>query len=188
MRDLSSPRNSLSRHPDVHRRLGILGGWQVNTLLQAHSGLPWTPVSGEPVDTPGGPTLSPSRPLYYYGGAGHDTSVNAYVNGSNFPLGGTAYFDIATSGPPGIGRNSWRGPRYFATDFSFDKATKLPNRILGEATLLDLRCNMFNAFNNLNLSPITFGDNGAHIDNPQFGRADAGLAGRVVEFQVRLSF
>jgi hypothetical protein len=166
----------------------FLGGWQINTVIQAHSGLPWTPVSGEPVDTPGGPTLSPSRPIAYYGGAGHDTSVDAYVNGTNFPLGGTAYFDIATTGPPGIGRNTWRGPRYFATDFSLVKSTKLPNRVLGEATNIDLRCNMFNAFNNLNLSPITFGDNAAHIDNAQFGRADAGLAGRVVEFQVRLSF
>ena len=82
-------------------------------------------MSGEPINTPGGPTLSPTRPIYYYGGAGHDTSVNAYVNGSNFPLGGSAYFDIATSGPPGIQRNSWRGPRYFATDFSFLKSTKV---------------------------------------------------------------
>ena len=103
-------------------------------------------------------------------------------------LGGKSYFDIATSGPPGIQRNSWRGPRYFATDFSLAKSTKVPNRVLGEATVIDLRCNMFNAFNNLNLSPITFGDNAAHIDNSQFGRADAGLAGRVIEFQVRLSF
>ena len=166
----------------------ILGGWQINPIIQAHSGLPWTPVSGEPINTPGGPSLAPTRPIYYYGGAGHDTSVDAFVNGSNFPRGGTSYFDIAASGPPGIMRNSWRGPRYFATDFSFVKSTKLPNRYLGEATMIDLRCNMFNAFNNLNLSPITFGDNAAHIDNPQFGRADAGLAGRVVEFQVRLSF
>ena len=157
----------------------ILGGWQVNGILQAHSGLPWTPVSGEAVQTPGGPTLSPSRPIAYYGGAGHSTSVDAYVNGSNFPLGGTTYFDISAPGPPGIGRNSWRGPRYFSTDFSLDKTTKVPNRVLGEATTIDIRCNMFNAFNNLNLSPITFGDNAAHIDNPQFGRADAGLAGRV---------
>lgn len=166
----------------------ILGGWQINGMLQAHSGLPWTPVSGEPINTPGGPTLSPTRPVAYYGGAGTDTSVDAYVTGSNFPLGGAKYFNITTAGPPGIMRNSWRGPRYFATDFSFVKATKLPNHYLGEATMLDLRCNMFNAFNNLNLSPITFGDNAAHIDNPQFGRADAGLAGRVVEFQIRLSF
>jgi len=166
----------------------ILGGWQINTILQAHAGLPWTPVSGQPVSTPGGPTLAPTRPVLYLGGAGHDTSVDAFVYGSNFPNPANTYFVLTPAGPPGIGRNSWRGPRYFATDFSFMKATKIPNRVLGEATVLDLRCNMFNAFNNLNLSPITFGDNGAHIDNSQFGRADAGLAGRVVEFQIRLSF
>jgi hypothetical protein len=164
-----------------------LGGWQINPILQAHSGLPWTPVSGQAISTPGGQTLSPTRPTVYYGGGGHDSSVDAYVTGSNFPNPGNTYFNTAP-GVPGIGRNSWRGPRYFATDFSLVKSTKVPNRVLGEATMVDLRCNLFNAFNNLNLSPITFGDNAAHIDQPQFGRADAGLAGRVVEFQVRLSF
>jgi hypothetical protein len=166
----------------------LLGGWQINPVFQAHSGFPWTPVSGQVIETPGGKTLAPTRPVAYFGGAGHDTSVDAYVTGSNFPNPAKTYFNFATSGPPGIGRNSWRGPRYAATDVSLVKSTKLPNRVLGEATMVDLRCNIFNVFNNLNLSPITFGDNGAHLDNPQFGRADAGLAGRVVEFQIRLSF
>ena len=166
----------------------VFGGLQVNGIFQAHSGLPWTPVIGQSVNTPGGATLAPSRPIAYYGGAGHDTSVDAYVNGSNFPGGGAKYFDITDTGFPGIGRNSFRGPRYFSTDFSFVKSIKFPNRYLGEAAKFDLRCNMYNAFNTLNLSPITFGDNAAHADNPQFGKADAGLAGRVVEFQFRLSF
>jgi hypothetical protein len=166
----------------------LLGGFELNGILQAHSGLPWTPVIGQSISTPGGATLSPTRPITYLGGAGHDTSVDAFVSGSNFPLGGSHYFDIADSGFPGIGRNSWRGPRYFTTDFSFVKSTKIPNRYLGEGTQFDIRANMYNAFNKLNLSPITFGDNAAHADNSQFGRADAGLAGRVVEFQVRLSF
>jgi hypothetical protein len=166
----------------------LLGGFQLNGILQAHSGLPWTPVIGQSVSTPGGATLAPTRPTTYLGGAGHDTDVDAYVNGSNFPLGGAAYFDIANSGFPGIGRNSWRGPRYFAVDFSFLKSVSIPNRVLGEATRFDLRCNMYNAFNQLNLTTITFGGNAAHADNAQFGRADAALAGRVVEFQARLSF
>ena len=106
-------------------------------------------MSGQPISTPGGPTLAPTRPIAYLGGAGNDSSVDAYRNGTNFPNGGKAYFLISPPGPPGIMRNSWRGPRYFATDFSLVKSTKVPNRILGEATLIDLRCNMFNAFNNL---------------------------------------
>lgn len=166
----------------------LLGGFELDGILQAHSGLPWTPVIGQSVNTPGGATLAPTRPIAYFGGAGHLTSVNAFADGSNFPLGGAAYFDIKDSGFPGIGRNSWRGPRYFATDFSFLKAIKFPNRYLGEAARFDIRCNMYNAFNNLNLSPILFGSNAAHADNAQFGRSDSGLSGRVVEFQVRLSF
>jgi hypothetical protein len=166
----------------------VFGGLQVNGILQAHSGLPWTPVIGQSVNTPGGATLAPSRPIAYFGGAGHDTSVDAFVTGSNFPLGGAQYFDTVHTGFPGVGRNSWRGPRYFGTDLTFVKSIKFPNRYLGEAAKFDIRCNMYNAFNTLNLSPITFGDNGAHAENPQFGRADAGLSGRVVEFQVRLSF
>ncbi|HTA44442.1 MAG TPA: carboxypeptidase regulatory-like domain-containing protein [Bryobacteraceae bacterium] len=172
-----------------HNLVGkIFGGLSVSTMLQAHSGFPWTPVIGQSIDTPGGATLAPTRPIAYFGGGGHSESVNAFETGSNFPLGGSAYFDTADSGFPGIGRNSWRGPRYFATDFSFAKNVRLPNRYLGEATDFDIRCNMFNAFNTLNLTPITFGDNAAHADMPQFGRADAGLAGRVVELQFRLSF
>jgi hypothetical protein len=174
---------------DSHTLLGkILGGFQISGIFQAHSGLPWTPVIGQSISTPGGPSLSPTRPIAYYGNAGHGTSVSCFVNNCNFPLGGSAYFNTTQSGYPGIGRNSFRGPRYSDVDFSFFKSIRLPNRYLGEATALDLRCNMYNAFNKLNLSPITFGDNGAHADNPQFGRADAGLTGRVVEFQVRLSF
>jgi hypothetical protein len=166
----------------------LLGGFQLTGILQAHSGLPWTPVIGQSIDTPGGATLAPTRPIAYLGGAGHVTSVDAFVSGSNFPLGGAHYFDITDSGFPGIGRNTWRGPRYFSTDFSFVKSTALPSHYLGDAARLDIRCNMYNAFNQLHLSPITFGDNAALADNPQFGKADAGLAGRVVEFQVRLSF
>jgi hypothetical protein len=166
----------------------LLGGFQLNGIMQVHTGEPWTPVSGQSISTPGGATLAPTRPVAYFGGAGDSTSNDAFITGSNFPLGGSHYFDITRSGPPGIGRNSFRGPGYFSVDFSFIKSTKLPNRYLGEATQLDIRCNMYNAFNKLNLSPFTFGDNGAHIDNSQFGRSDAGLSGRVVEFQARLSF
>ena len=166
----------------------ILGGFQLNGIVQAHSGFPWTPVSGQSVETPGGPTLSPTRPVAYLGGAGHDTSNEAFLSGSNFPLGGAAYFDISRSGYPGISRNSFRGPGYFSTDLSLAKSVALQNRYLGEATRLDLRANMYNAFNKLNLAPFAFGSNSAHIDNPLFGKAENGLAGRVVEFQVRLSF
>ncbi|HEY3129019.1 MAG TPA: TonB-dependent receptor, partial [Acidobacteriota bacterium] len=38
------------------------GGWQINGVWTAHTGFPWTAKTGLPVSTPGGATLSPSRP------------------------------------------------------------------------------------------------------------------------------
>jgi hypothetical protein len=87
--------------------------------------------------------------------------------------------------PPGIGRNSFRGPRYFAVDMSLGKRTGLPN-ILGEGAFLEVKANFFNAFNNLNLAP--FGFFSPTVDSPDFGRARSALAGRVVELQARFNF
>ncbi|PYV06935.1 MAG: hypothetical protein DMG26_01840, partial [Acidobacteria bacterium] len=128
----------------------------------------------------------------------NDHSNNAFIrSGGDFPNGSTAYFDITKSGAPGIGRNSFRGPHYFGTDLSLAKNTKLPNAVhLGEAANLEIRANFFNIFNKLNLAPFGFNSNSTYIGNPgnppsgslNFGRASAGLAGRVIEFQARLNF
>jgi hypothetical protein len=165
----------------------VLGGWELAPIETWHTGFPWTPVIGQSVQTPGGPTLSPIRPTIYYGGAGHSESNAALMNGSNFLLGGKAYFDTADSGPPGIGRNSWRGPHFFQTDLSFSKNISLPF-LWGEPANLQLRVNCFNIFNQLNLSPLIFSGTGTHPDQPFLGEAPGALSGRVVELQARFSF
>ena len=130
------------------------------------------------------------RPTAFYGNAVYDNSVDAFLNGSNWPGGGAKYFNITASGPPGIGRNSFRGPRYFSTDLSLSKQFKLSPRLrFGEAAMIDVRANFYNLFNTLNLTPFGFFDSGVFADSPQFGRAtQPGLAGRVVEFQGRFTF
>jgi hypothetical protein len=164
----------------------LLGGFGLSGIVTARSGFPWTPKTGQSVTTPGGPTLAPTRPVAYFGGALSDTSDDAFIRpGGNFPGGGRRYFDISRTGPPGIGRNSFRGPRYFATDLSVLKRT----RLWAERYLLDLRMNLYNAFNQLNLAPFGFVSQSTFIDNDTFfGRADRGLAGRVVELQARFTF
>ncbi len=177
--------------PSVAKQRGfwksVLGGWQLAPIETWHTGFPWTPVIGQSVQTPGGPTLSPIRPIAYYGGAGHDESNAALETGSNFPAGGATYFDIKDSGPPGIGRNSWRGPHFWQTDLSFAKNTKLPF-FFGESSNLELRANFFNIFNQLNLTPFSFSGGGTHPDQTFFGISPSALAGRVVELQARFSF
>ena len=168
----------------------LLGGFQISPILTYHTGFPYTVKIGQSVSTPGGPSLGPIRPTAFYGHEVYDNSNDAFIHGTNWLGGGAAYFNIASQGPPGIGRNSFRGPRYFATDLSVAKQFKLPSRLkLGEAAKIDLRANLYNLFNTLNLTPFGFFDSGVFADSPQFGRAtQPGLAGRVVEFQGRFSF
>jgi carboxypeptidase family protein/TonB-dependent receptor-like protein len=168
----------------------LLGGWQINGIWTRHSGLPWTPKIFKDLRQPSGKTFGPIRPTRYFGGALDDSSDSAFTRvGGNFPGGGAAFFDINTVGPPGIGRNSFRGPKYSAIDLSFVKQTRFGRiRGLGEGANLELRVNMFNAFNQLNLQPLEFFDAGTIVSDPNFGRSLKGLAGRVVELQARFSF
>jgi hypothetical protein len=167
-----------------------LGGWQINGILTAHTGYPWTPHTGQCVRAPGSEDfVCPSRPPRYFGGALEDTDNEAFIRpGGNFPGGGLAFFDPNNPGGallPGIGRNSFRGPRYFSVDMSLAKRTGVP-RFFGEGAFLEVKANFFNAFNNLNLAP--FGFFHPNVDSADFGRAQSAQAGRVVEFQARFSF
>ncbi|MEW5978242.1 MAG: TonB-dependent receptor [Acidobacteriota bacterium] len=168
----------------------VFGGWQINGILTAHTGFPWTPLIGECVSTPGGPELCPSRPAAYLGGALQDSNDDAFIRaGGNFPGGGAKFFDTTKPGsrPPGIGRNVFRGPRYSSVDFSFVKRIEL-GRALKEGAGLELRANFFNAFNLRNLGNFGFFTQSTDVRNPNFGRATTGLAGRVVELQARFNF
>jgi hypothetical protein len=193
----------LNRHDWVGK---VAGGWQINGILSAHSGFPWTPVTCTigSVALTGAWNICPTRPTALLQAPGRDTSNNAFLtpdanfagivhswncNPANGPVGGTPYFDICNSGAPGIGRNSFRGPKYLGLDFSVVKKFGLPStKILGEGTAIELRGNFFNAFNKLNLTPIGFNTDQSTITNSQFGQAPSGMAGRVIEFQARFTF
>ena len=162
----------------------------------------------------GATNLCPIRPIGYNGNAGdkHETSAFLPPVAGNFPLAVSAaaagtqnpYFTLQTTGStpdfPGIGRNSFRGPRYQDIDFTVAKEFGLPTMIfLGEGAKLQLRMTAYNVFNKLNLAPFTFGSSstvvsyfnngtGVPVANPLFGTSTAGLAGRVLELQARFSF
>jgi hypothetical protein len=163
----------------------ILGGWEVSGIGTFHTGFPWTPVIGQCVTTLG-PTLCPTRPVAYFGGAGDDSSNDAFINGTNFPGGGARFFD--TSAPngrlPGIGRNSFRGPKYRQIDLTLAKRFGLP----WESANFEIKANFFNIFNILNLQPLGFNTDSTNITNSNFGRSARGLSGRVIEIQGRFNF
>jgi hypothetical protein len=166
----------------------LLGGWQLSTIGTFHTGFPWTPVVGGCASTRG-PSICPARPIAYFGGAGTDTSNNAFITGSNFAGGGARYFSTADPGLrlPGVGRNSFRGPNYRDIDLSLAKRFGISS-LLGEGTFFEVKANFFNVFNILNLQPFQFNSSSTQVQNPNFGRAERGLSGRVIEIQGRFSF
>jgi hypothetical protein len=192
----------------------LVGGWQLNGIFQFHSGYPWTPVASNICPVLGATNLCPIRPIGYNGGAGNDHDTSAFLppTAGNFPLAaaaataGTAnpYFTLQTSGTtpdfPGIGRNTFRGPRYQDIDLTVAKEFGFPaTKVLGESAKLQLRMTAYNAFNKLNLAPFTFGSTSTLVSsfnisptlpsaNPLFGTALNGLSGRVLELQARFSF
>ncbi len=179
----------------------ILGGWALSGILTAHTGFPWTPVVGECISTRG-PSICPVRPVQFKGGVGTDTSNDAFISGSNTAgcfvrdAGGAIIrsqnncFSVAPPVGfqlPGIGRNSFRGPNYFNVDMTASKKFGLGS-LLNEGAAFEIRANFFNVFNLLNLQPFNFNSPSTQVQNELFGRAERGLAGRVIEIQGRFSF
>jgi Carboxypeptidase regulatory-like domain len=153
------------------------------------------------------------RPIYR-GGGGRSTSNDAFKTGSNFPNPGTAdtgtnqdqftnnYFtvpnyanaiaDSAGQIPtsfipaPGLDRNSFLGPKYRDIDLNVAKAFGLPNmRVIGESARIEIKANVLNLFNLLNISPTTVSNN---IGNANLGQATGALGARIIDFQARFSF
>lgn len=199
--------------PKVHSNnllmKAVANGWQANTIISAHSGFPYTPVTYnlQTTGVQGAAVVGPTRPLGILASAGpigSSCSNSSFISGSNFPNrgpggtgGGSLYFNTTppTLAPgqnyvytPGIGRNSFTGPCYRDVDVSLAKQLQIET--LSHTGTLRFQANFFNAFNLLNLTPITNGNANpaANIQNADFGKATGADAGRQIEFLVRLNF
>ena len=194
--------------PNVHLGNKILNqalsGYQVNSIVTLHTGFYWTPVvNNNFTDIPNGNVVSPIRPIAFAPGVtansfGRSCSNSAFETGSNFPnrgasgtAGGTNYFSQEQPSAtvpyvPIIGRNSFNGPCYRDIDFSLAKQVQFEG--FGHNATLRFTANMYNAFNLLQLQPITNEGFGTNITDPNFGKSQTSDAGRVIEFAARLLF
>jgi hypothetical protein len=194
----------------------IVGGWTLSGILTLHSGYGWTPVYTAPhqiycnLCNYGFQNLRPS----YNGKALRNTSNDAFKTGNNFPNPGTAdtgtnntqftnnYFSVpnyanaiadlpgqfatAFIPAPGIGRNSFPGPKYRDVDLNFAKSFGLPRiRVIGENARIEIKANFLNAFNLLNINPSSLSTN---VTNSNLSQASSALGSRIIDFQARFSF
>jgi len=185
-----------------------LGGWTISGIMSKHTGFPYSALIGtcNPSNDRNGDGYCPDEPFAYFGGVTADPSKQQWQNGvfptctsisGNVTLASCPDFDVATRGPGCRCRNIFSGPGYTSIDMTLGKEFALPHKaFLGEGSKLAIRANFFNVFNILNLSPLIpataqtdiINNGPAGDDTGQFGHSSDGLAGRVIEFQARLSF
>jgi hypothetical protein len=174
----------------------IAGGWQLAGVLVAQAGTPFSVVCNGrgfiAVRDASGAIIGNSGCDFNADNAGNDRpNVPAFgdsksgLSNDDFLTGifSASDFPIPAPGSPGtLGRNTFRGPRYFNVDLMFARVLRTPWGF-GSSGNLQLRFESFNLFNTLNLNTP---DN--NMINATFGRATSAQPGRIVQFSTRFSF
>jgi hypothetical protein len=147
------PIKSLTRGRGPER---LLNGWQVSGTIFTRTGLPYTPYDGSDTSALGATN---------YGAAQLHANFNggpvASCTGPKSPCLTASQFTSAATGFGTVGRNSFRGPGYFDTDFSLLKYTSIPH---WESGKLAVGLQAYDVLNHPNFdNPV------ANIDDPRFG-------------------
>jgi hypothetical protein len=131
----------------------VVGGWQLNTIAFAYSGLPFTPTY-QPSECQTDVDTGPCRPNRV-GFVNITGNRNGFFELTSNPLTNSLFAPGPTDGPwqrPAEGtfgtasRNSMRGPAFFNAD-----VVLLKNVSLTERTALQFRALFTNVFNRVNL-------------------------------------
>jgi hypothetical protein len=159
----------------------VLGGWQINTVVLARSGLPYTVTLGGVTQSGTGWTTN-QRPDVVRG-----VDHAGDINGPAGWLNPAAFTNPATGTFGSLGRNTESGPGFVQVDASLINDVKWAGR-----QQLQLRVEAFNIINRLQLpsapnanvlAPATFGQ----FFNT-FGRTEGFGTSRQIQFAVRYTF
>jgi len=124
----------------------VLGGWRASSIIQWHTGTPFTPVIqssvADAIDPGLDSSLSNGSTLYPL------VVGNPQVSSPNRHewFNPAAYANPAFGTFGNSGRNTLIGPRFFNADLSLAKQFSLP----WESIHLEFRADMFNVFNHVN--------------------------------------
>jgi hypothetical protein len=162
-------------HPALNE---VMGGWQVNTIVDISSGFLFTVSSG-------------SSTFNYFITSPADCSPEAFRSGASNksdPRGGVWFFSSSdatrfTLPEPGAlgtcGRNTFTSPGFMQFDFGILKSFRFKENLK-----LDFRSELFNAFNHAN-----FGTPNTNIQSATFGKIIGTRApNRILQFALKLSF
>jgi hypothetical protein len=161
--DKAPANNDRTHQLVVNFNWALPAGFQLAGLASSRSGLPWTVTTG--VDNNKDLNTTSDRPNL--------------VSPTGDPLSKSTY-DVNFVGNGNLGRNTLRGPNYFALD------ARLSKFVLIKRTKLELFAEAFNLTNHVNLGVPT-----GNLRSSTFGRSTAlsnGAAPRRVELGFRVNF
>lgn len=151
---------------------GVLGGWQLNGIVQKQTGFPLTVIEPNDISLM---TLTNRPNVTCDPNQGGARTTAQWFNTSCFQRLTLA----ANAGQLGNeGRNTVRGPGFARTDLSLFK-----NFTFGNSQRIQLRIEAFNAFNQ-----TRFGQPGNQLGTPTFGAITSAEDGRIVQLGVKYSF
>jgi hypothetical protein len=157
------------------RRLArfLLGGWSLTSIVAWRSGFPFTVLSGQDNARTGqgGQRADMIGDPYIPGDRDHGALAVQYLNKAAFKVN-----ELGAYGT--LGRNSFRGPRSFNTDFGLHKDFALAERFKWQ-----FRFEAFNLFNNVNL-----GNPNSTVTSSNFMRITSAADPRILQFALRLEY
>jgi len=136
--------------PGSQKLQGLTKGWELNSLLTFHGGLPFSVFSS--ADTSG--TLEGTQRANIVPGVDPYAGFRKGKVGANW-LNPSAFEDAAPGTFGDSRRNAYDGPGYGSVDFSVFKNTPI-----GEKITTQFRVEMFNLFNRTNFAPPLSGGSG----------------------------
>jgi hypothetical protein len=152
----------------------MLDGWQINGITTISTGSPFNVTSGVDSNLDGIATDRPDRVgnPSLGGGRSRSQKVSEFFNTA-------AFADVPPDTPYGNSpRDPLIGPGYVDTDISAFKKFAIY-----EKSDLLFRGEIFNAFNNVNLS-----DPNGTLSSSQFGKITASNSPRIVQFALKYEF
>ncbi len=152
----------------------VLGGWQLNGITTLQSGIPVNVTSGVDSNLNGTNNDRPNvigKPVLA-GGRGRKSKISEFFNTA-------AFAQVPANVPYGnTHRNILVGPGYVNTDLSAFKTFHI-----AESVKLQFRGEIFNLFNNVNLSQPN-----ATLTSASFGKISSAGSSRIGQFGLRLFF
>ena len=175
----------------------LVSGWQFGGTVYVRSGLPYSVIDSAAINSlanfgagvaNGGfvlPAFTGGALLSCYNPA-QPCVISSMFNGGAGPATETSFGNVP--------RNSFRGPGYFDSDLSIGKNIKLTERVN-----FKIGANFYNIFNHPNFqapahdlaNPGTFGQilaTAPQPTNPYGSYQQAGVSGRLIQFEGRITF